>query len=558
MTGPPPSAAVPPGGPSGGPSGGPGAPERHGAARLSPRVLLIDPIRMLPSLILPLAGVLLAGGFSPASFGWAAAGVAGSVIYAVLRWATFTYRVAGGRLELTRALVGRSVRTIPLERIRGVDVSASPLHRVLGLAVLRLDTGAGGGEQEGVLDALTAERAEALRAVLLARGPLPAASEAAASGPAASVPAGAGTSQAAGRAERGAGAAAQAARSAAVAAAGAVPAAGEGGRAEVPPRVLARVPRAWLMYGPLSGAYLLTPFALVAGAFGLAWQWRRELGLGERAAVRALEWALDRPGLLIAAALVLVAAMPVLGAATYALFNWDFTLRAREGHLVAERGLFTRRAVSLERRRIRGYELADGLIERRAGVVRLWALVTGLGDARSRGQLLPVTPRPFATEVAAEAVGPIRAPLRRHPPAARRRRLVRAVAPWLLAAVAALLAGWDLAAIVASVLAVAGVPLALDRYRSLGHAYDGARLSVRSGSLRRGQVVVERRAVVGWTVRQTLPQRMAGLLTVVAGVGAGSGGYAVVDAGEEQGVAFAAEVTPEWLEPFLAPRPPAG
>ncbi|MEV4460104.1 PH domain-containing protein [Microbispora sp. NPDC049633] len=548
MTGPLPSA-VPPSVPP----GGPGVPEPGGqsyaAARLSPRVLLIDPIRMLPSLVLPLAGVLLAGGFSPASFGWAAAGLAGSVIYAVLRWATFTYRVVGGRLELTRALVGRSVRTIPLERIRGVDVSASPLHRVLGLAVLRLDTGAGGGEQEGVLDALTAERAEALRAVLLARGPLPAAPG----------PAHVGT-----QVERGPGPAARVARGAAVAAGGAVPAAGtvsaagEAGGADDPPRVLARVPRAWLMYGPLSGAYLLTPFALVAGAFGLAWQWRRELGLGERAAVRALEWALDRPGLLIAVALVLVAAMPVAGGVTYALFNWDFTLRSREGHLVAERGLFTRRSVSLERRRIRGYELADGLIERRAGVVRLWALVTGLGDARSRGQLLPVTPRPFAAGVAAEAVGPIRAPLRRHPPAARRRRLVRAVAPWLLAAMAALLAGWNLAAIVASVLAVAGVPLAFDRYRSLGHAYDGARLSVRSGSLRRGQVVVERRAVVGWTVRQTLPQRMAGLLTVVAGVGAGSGGYAVVDAGEEQGVAFAVEVTPEWLAPFLAPRPPAG
>ena len=532
MTGPPPPASVPPGdSPSA--SGAPQPEEEHfGAARLSPRVLLIDPLRMLPSLVLPLAGVLLAGGFSPASFGWAAAGVAGSVVYAVLRWATFTYRIAGGRLELTRALVGRSVRTIPLERIRGVDVSASPLHRVLGLAVLRLDTGATGGEQEGVLDALTAERAEALRALLLARRALPA------------VPGPAGTEHPRDTAQR-----------------SPDTAAGEGGEAGGPPRVLARVPRAWLMYGPLSGAYLLTPFALVAGAVGLVWQWRREFGLTEQAAVRVFEWASDRPGLLIAVAVVLVAAMPVAGGVTYALFNWDFTLRVRDGHLVAERGLFTRRAVSLERRRIRGYEVADGLIERRAGVVRLWALVTGLGDARSRGQLLPVTPRSFATGVAAEAVGPIRAPLRRHPPAARRRRLVRAVVPWLAVAVAALLAGWNLVALVALValvLAVAGVPLAFDRYRSLGHAYDGARLSVRSGSLRRGQVVVERQAVVGWTVRQTLPQRMAGLLTVVAGVGAGSGGYEVVDAGEEQGVSFAAEVTPEWLAPFLSPRPPAG
>ncbi len=67
------------------------------AARLSPRLLLIDPIRVLPSLLVPLAGVLVAGGFSPRSFIWAAFGVAGSVLYAVVRWATFSYTITGGR-----------------------------------------------------------------------------------------------------------------------------------------------------------------------------------------------------------------------------------------------------------------------------------------------------------------------------------------------------------------------------------------------------------------------------------------------------------------------------
>ncbi|GAA4583940.1 PH domain-containing protein [Planotetraspora phitsanulokensis] len=557
QTGPAQSGSARPGAGPPGPGGHPVPPGAtpYGDAgtprRLSPRVLLIDPIRMLPGLLLPLAGVLVAGGFSPASFGWAALGVAGSVVYAVVRWATFTYRVTGDRLELTRALISRSVRTIPLERVRGIDITTPPLHRLLRLAVLKLDTGAGGDEQEGELDALTLEEAENLRAVLLARRAVtpfhrpegsPAATEVTAPDGAAH----GGTPDGVAR-----GAAGQASGQAS----GAVP-----GRASEhhDERVVGRVPRSWLRYGPLSGAYLLTPFALLAGAVGLAFQVSGELRVDARTARAAFAWVEAHPALLVAAAVLLILAMPVAGGVMYAVFNWDFTLRTRDGYLVAERGLVTRRTVSLERRRIRGYELVDGLIERRFNVVRLWAVVTGLGDSETRGQLLPVAPRTFATAVASDAVGPLSAPLRPHPPQARRRRLFRAIAPWLAVAAAAGLLGWEVAALAALVLALLGIPLGLDRYRSLGHAYDGTRLSVRSGSLRRAQAVVERRAVVGWTLRQTVFQRTSGVLTVVAGVGAGTGGYPAIDTGQEQGVEFAAEVTPDWIRPFLAPQAQAG
>lgn len=69
--------------------------------------------------------------------------------------------------------------------------------------------------------------------------------------------------------------------------------------------------------------------------------------------------------------------------------------------------------------------------------------------------------------------------------------------------------------------------------------------------------MIERRAVVGWTIRQTMFQRQAKVLTVIAGVGAGSGGYPAVDTGEHQGVHFAATVTPDWLAPFVTTAPPA-
>jgi putative membrane protein len=59
---------------------------------------------------------------------------------------------------------------------------------------------------------------------------------------------------------------------------------------------------------------------------------------------------------------------------------------------------------------------------------------------------------------------------------------------------------------------------------------------------------------VGWTLKQTWFQRQAGVLTVIAGVGAGAGGYAALDVGVAEGVAFAAEVTPDWFASFVTPE----
>ncbi|MGW4794817.1 PH domain-containing protein [Nonomuraea sp. NPDC004297] len=483
---------------------------RRAPQRLSPKVLLIDPVRMLPSLLLPLVGVLFVGGFSARSYAYAAVGVLATVVFATVRWATYTYEIVGDRLETKRSLISRSVRTIPLERIRGVDISTPPLHRLLGLTILKIDTGASGGEEEAKLAGVTRHEAERLRAVLLRSAAEPA------------------------------------------------PAHAPDTAARPKEQPIIRVPRRWLLYGPLSGAYLLTPFAFIGGAIGLAFQWGDNLGLSQDDALSAGEWLWAHPYLLLAVAALLVLAMPFAGGLMYAIFNWGFVLKRRDGYLVAERGLINRRSVSLESQRVRGYEIVDGLAERWAGVVRAWAIVTGLGDSETRGQLLPDVPRRVAFQVTGDAIGPYDAPLRPHPPVARRRRLFRSVFPWLvLSAVlaAALWATggffWWVLLVLTVLMTVAGVPLGLDRYASLGHGYDGRRLSVRSGSLRRAQAVIERRAVVGWRLRQTWFQRQAGVLTLTAGVGAGKGGYSAIDVAETQGARFAAEVTPEWLAPFL-------
>jgi putative membrane protein len=311
--------------------------------------------------------------------------------------------------------------------------------------------------------------------------------------------------------------------------------------------VLARFDPRWLLYAPLVGGYLLAPLAAIGALANYAGELHVPLPLRR--------WATDafgaEPGVrAIVVAAVVAVLLAVAGAmVTAAVANWGFTLSRRGGTLVAERGLLSRRQVSLEHDRIRGYALAEPLALRAVGAARLTALVTGLGGGEDnetgrRGQLLPLGPARVARAVAAAAVVRFDRPLRRHPPAARRRRLVRATLPWLVPA--AVFGGFGIWPGFAAFLALAalGVPLALDRYAGLGNAVDERAVSVRSGSLRRRQVVLLRRGVVGATVRQTWFQRRAGLATVTLATGAGSGGYEAIDIGAADGVGLLLDVDP--------------
>ncbi|RSN60050.1 hypothetical protein DMH08_21605 [Actinomadura sp. WAC 06369] len=468
-----------------------------GVRRLHPLTFVVGAVRELIALLAAGATGLVVGGLSTA-FYFTLAGLGIGLVFHVAGWATFTYAVRDDRIELRRTLIGRSVKSIPRDRIRGVDVSTSLPHRTLGLAVVHVDAGSEGGE--GTLNAVSRREAERLRRVLLDR--------------AADEPAGGGAP---------------------------------------PRRVLARMRRRWFVYAPLSGAYLLTPFALAGSLLGTLYNLGDDLGLITRERVETVgHEVVGLPAAAVVALAVLALfALPVMSVIAFSLFNWDFTVAERNGSIVAERGLATRRSVTLERRRLRGVELADNPLERLGGVRRLGALVTGLGDAAHRGRLLPAAPRPVAEELAARVVGAVPGPLRRHPRAARGRRVVRAVAPPGAVGVLAVAAGRPWIAAACAVLALLAVPLGLDRYRQLGHVTDGGRLSVRSGSLKRRQVVVEHGAIVGWRFRRTLFQRRLGLATLDVAVGAGDGGYPAIDMSEEDAVAFAAEITPDWVRPFL-------
>jgi putative membrane protein len=522
--------------------------------RVSARTLLVGPIRELAGYLVVAVSVFAVSGASAGVLIAMVMAALGALVH-VIRWATFTYRVQGDRIELRRELVGRSVKTIPLDRIRGVDITASFIHRLFGLAIVRIDAAAGGlGTEEGRLDAVRHDEAERLRTVLLARAGTATARVSGATGATGSAaPAGA--------------PAAPTGEAAGAAYATTRESGDTAGDADTADEIYVQARRRWYMYGPLSGAFLLTPFAVAGSVIGFVYNLGDDLGLvTERGLTSAAGWLAHSPGVIIGMLAALVVLSPVVAVFAFAIFNWDFTLRRRDGSIVTERGMFTRRSVSLERRRILGVELRDNPLERRAGVARLSALVTGLGDVATRGQLLPTSPlsaawaaaaRVLARPGAASGPGPhpagsVEVPLVAHPPAARQRRLFRAVVPWLLGAAVAALLGQPYSAYVLLALAMLGVPLGLDRYRQLGHGDDGVHLSVRSGSLSRRRVVIDRGAVVGWQIRQSLFQRRLGLATLVVGVGAGEGGYHAIDMAESGTAAYMHQVTPAWVAPFLA------
>jgi putative membrane protein len=108
----------------------------------------------------------------------------------------------------------------------------------------------------------------------------------------------------------------------------------------------------------------------------------------------------------------------------------------------------------------------------------------------------------------------------------------------------------------ALVLVPVAVAPATDAYHSLGHGLDEEYFVARRGTVRRSTVALQRSGIIGWTVRQSVFQRRAGLMTVIVTTAAGAGAYAVPDADSDAGLDLAGAAVPGLLAPFLAPAPP--
>ena len=86
-------------------------------------------------------------------------------------WLKLEYRVGTDELRIDSGLLSRNSRAIPFDRVTDVDLEQGPLHRLFGLARVRLETGASAGakDEDGVLDTISLDRAKALRDHIRAR-----------------------------------------------------------------------------------------------------------------------------------------------------------------------------------------------------------------------------------------------------------------------------------------------------------------------------------------------------------------------------------------------------
>jgi putative membrane protein len=443
--------------------------------------------------------------------------IGGGVLVDLVRWHAVRYRVTPERLEHVFRLVFHSRKSLPRERIRSVDLTANPVHRLLGVAVLTVGTGQHetSTEHRLKLDPLPKAEAERLRTELLHR-----------------VPATVGA---------------------------------DGVPAEDAP--IAKLDWQWIRYAPMS---FMAP-ALGCAAFGALLKVADWFGLQQG----VIQWAIDLFGDLplvysIVFLVLLALVVGVFGAlGLFVEMWWNYRLeREPGGTLRVRRGLFTTRSITVEERRLRGVDVVEPIGNRLSGAARVDAVATGMRQSGDDSKtdyhtLLPATPLALANRVAAEVLGEPVSPteavrLKGHPVRARGRRL-----RWLVGSVVLLLAVLVLLGvlltgvllIVGGALAVlllpAAVLLALDAYRNLGHGITGRYLVSRHGAMRRSTVALERDGVIGWTVTQSIFQRRAGLLTVTATTAAGAGAYSIYDVGEDEGLDFADEAVPELLAPFL-------
>lgn len=463
--------------------------------RLSPRMLLVHPVHEVARQLPVLIGSLFLGSATGNPW-WVAMALVVTVAFGVLRWFVTTYRIAADDVQLRSGVLQRKVLSLPRNRIRSVSTESRMLHRLLGLTVLKVSTGQEArGDSEFVLDAVEAEQVPRLRAILLADSL-------------------------------------------------AVPEqTGESGR------VLARWSPGWLRYSALS----FTGLAMLLAAAGIAYQTGVAAVLRDSRLAESGLHMVQRVGATVtaAAAVIVVVLAAVVLSVLRALVSYGNLLLRRDADVLhLEHGLLRLRENTFDMRRLRGGTLREALLVRALGGARLDAVMTGVNGAGESSLLLPPCPAGTAQAVLADLIGsaePVTGPLRGHGTAATRRRWTRALAlPAGLALVGAVLGlpvWWWL---VWAVVTAACAWLAADRSRSLGHRVSAGWLVARSGSLERRRDCIAGAGIVGWTVRQSWPQRRAGVATLIAATAAGVKRYRVIDVPEELAWSIAAGPSP-WV-----------
>lgn len=283
--------------------------------RLHPMSWLFVLLQQLKQFIVPLIALVVFGSGDRDEL-WPLIGVAVLVVTSLWQYFTYRYGVSGDSLVVRSGLLERSVRVIPFARIHNVALQQSVLHRVFGVAEVRLES-AGGKKPEAQMRVLKLEDALALEALVRRRGT----------------------------------------------------AASDAGEVREADTLLALSPLEVLKVGLISNRGLIVIGAGVAGvsqfsprvlpnffeAFGT-----RVLGFAGEHHFGPADYAIAALSLL-ALGLVLLRLLSVLLAL---LQYFGFRLSEHERRLTVERGLLARWRTSASRRRIQAWTLREGLIHR--------------------------------------------------------------------------------------------------------------------------------------------------------------------------------------------------
>lgn len=434
----------------------------------------------------------------------------------MMRYLTTRYRITDERIELHSGLLFRSERSIRLDRIRGVDLTANPVHRLFGLTAVRIGTGeqTSSSSRRLTLDGVSNAQGAELRQLLLSRR-------------------------------------------------GATP-----GTAVEDDGPIADLDWGWIRYAPLTiwgvGGVLI--------AVGTVYRTLNEMKIDplELGIVKDIEHKYGSVplwfGILVTVLIAVV--LGAIGSTAKFTEGWYGYRLEREdgGTFRVVRGMLITRSVTIEESRVRGVELAEPMLLRWAGGARLNAVASGLGDEEeneARRVLTPPVPREEALRVAADVLSEERSPtsldnLRPHPRAALRRRINRALTWTALIVAVPLVLGlllWEWLLWVAVGCAVVLLPLTLalafDAYRTLGHGLHERYLVTRAGTFSHRTVALRPEGVIGWNVSRSFFQRRLGLLTLGATTAAGDQVYKIRDVTVTEGLTFAEETVPGILAPFV-------
>ena len=101
---------------------------------------------------------------------WGALAVGPVVAAAVLHYRVYRYRLAADEMVVRDGILTRTERRIPYRRIQNIDRVQNPLHRLCGVALVRVET-AGGARPEAVMRVLSLDAAAEMHARVFAGRP---------------------------------------------------------------------------------------------------------------------------------------------------------------------------------------------------------------------------------------------------------------------------------------------------------------------------------------------------------------------------------------------------